>query len=170
MLYSLLTLNDGVYMAERLSSKEKSLKIAAVLALSGTALAGCAREYNMSTESIQEEFEERTQEPSERFYEDYLKYSVFYNFDAKIEPCLDGSAYDITAGEQGRASYTPPSLNFDEGTDTLTVLPPSGTSPLSLTGFDQVDHTLVGANPESQSILDAYGCEVSTYSWAQSEK
>jgi hypothetical protein len=90
--------------------------------------------------------------PADRYAYDYL------DFDNGVY-CLEDSAYDTTAGGNGRASVTPPSTTFNSETGILTITPVSGQNLLHLEGFDQTDHRVTPVGPEDQAIFDSYGCE-----------
>ncbi len=95
--------------------------------------------------------------PLDRFRYDYM------NDSAGGQDCLSNSAYDVDAGDRGRASVTPPSARYDEVRDVLVIDPVSQGKELLLTGFTQFDHSVEAVDEESQQILDSYSCDVFRY-------
>jgi hypothetical protein len=119
--------------------------IAVVVALGLTACAEGAPEADIS--------------PADRFIYDYVDSDP----DGWGGDCLYGTAYDLAAGNYGRASVTPPSAVYDKEKDILTITPISGQNPLRVEGFGQVEHRVSPVGPEDQAVFDSYGCETKGY-------
>lgn len=92
--------------------------------------------------------------PEERFEFDYID---------DQSSCLSDTAYDVTAGSQGKSSFTPPSTKFDSSTGVFTITPPSGKDPLSFEGFYQTEHTITPLSEADRYVFESYPCDIEEY-------
>lgn len=142
-------------MSEKIVSKEKCrvLLYPTILILGGIGLTGCS------------EIDATTLNPVERVAYEYIDMSNGLEdsqpFNNTIG-CLNGTAFDVTAGDRGKASFLPPSASYDAELDVLSLTSAQG-QVLNLEGFKQFEHTVTAVDAESQKILDSYGCEVGEY-------
>ena len=126
-------------MPTRFASRGNILALGALCALTAISLTGC----NPANRAAMT--------PTERAIDDYAHYS-----------CLSATAYDLSAGNQGKASVTPPSAVYNPETDVLVITPVQGES-LSLTGFDEIDRPVQPYDTVSKNILATYGCDTGPY-------
>lgn len=120
-------------------------------------LTGCNPTNNVvsaTTESQESVDTQPVRPPLERFVDEYI--------DGELPEgdCLATTAYDVTVGDMGSSSITPPSALYVESTGTLVITPVSGMTQLTLRGFDEDDKPLWPVDSRSEAILYAYGCDI----------